>query len=99
LGIELAPDDVIIWEGVFAADLAASLGRTAHAINVVSRESSRRSRFIHVCERRGVPLAHAKSLFASSREERVSEPAARSPAQINLDACQIDSILAKGTAQ
>jgi D,D-heptose 1,7-bisphosphate phosphatase len=98
LGIELAPDDVMIWEGVFAADLAASLGRNAYAINVVSSEGRRHSRFMHVCERRGLPLAHAKSLFASAREERVPEPTTRSPSQINLDACQIDSILAKGTA-
>jgi hypothetical protein len=89
----------MIWEGVFAADLAASLDRTAHAIDVVSSEGSRHSRFMHACERRGVPLAHANSLFASAREERVSEPATTSAAQINLDACQIDSILARGTAQ
>ena len=97
-GIELAPDEVVIWEGVFAADLAGSLGRTARAINVVSSEGGRHTRFMHVCERRGVPLAQAKSLFASAREDRIPEPAARSPAQINLDACEIDSILAKGTA-
>jgi D,D-heptose 1,7-bisphosphate phosphatase len=96
--IKLAPDEVLIWEGVFAAELAASLGRTAHAINVVSSEAARHARFMHLCERRGVPAARAKSLFAGARQEPVLETSTRSPVQINLDDCQIESILAKGTA-
>ncbi len=98
LEIKLAPDDVLIWEGVFAAELAASLGRTAHTINVVSSEAARHARFMHLCERQGIPAARAKSLFAGARAEQVPEPSTSSPVQINLDACQIESILAKGTA-
>ena len=60
LEIKLAPDEVLIWEGVFAAELAASLGRTAHAINVVSSEAARHARFMHLCERRGIPAARAE---------------------------------------
>ncbi len=98
LEIKLASDEVLIWEGVFAAELAASLGRTAHAINVVSSAASRHARFMHLCERRGIPAPRAKILFAGAREEQVPEPSTRSPVQVNLDACQIESILAKGTA-
>ena len=98
LEIKLAPDEVLIWEGVFAAELAASLGRTAHAINVVSSEAARHERFMHLCERRGIPAARAKSLFARAREDPAPETSMTSPVQINLDACQIESILAKGTA-
>jgi hypothetical protein len=95
LEIKLASDEVLIWEGVFAAGLAESLGRTAHAINVVSSEAARHERFMHLCERRGVPTARAKTLFASAQAQ---EPSTRSPVQINLDACQIQSMLAKETA-
>ena len=98
LEIKLAPDEVLIWEGAFAAELAASLGRTAHAINVVSSEAARHERFMHLCERRGIPAARAKDLFASTREDQVPEPSTGSPVQINLDACQIESIFAKETA-
>jgi histidinol-phosphate phosphatase family protein len=98
LEIKLAPDEVLIWEGAFAAELAASLGRTAHAMNVVSSEAARHARFMHLCERRGVLAARAKSLFANASSEQVPETSTRSPVQINLDACQIESILAKGTA-
>ncbi len=98
LEIKLAPDELLIWEGVFAAELAASLGRTVQTINVVSSEAARHARFMHLCERRGIPPARAKSLFASQREQQVPEPSTSSPMQINLDACQIESILAKGTA-
>ena len=98
LEIKLAPDEVLIWEGVFAAELAASLGRTAHAINVVSSEADRHARFMHLCERRGISAARAKSLFARARENQVPETSETSPVQINLDACQIQSMLAKGTA-
>jgi D,D-heptose 1,7-bisphosphate phosphatase len=98
LEIKLAPDEVMIWEGGFAADLAASLGRDARAIKVVSSEGSRQARFMHVSERHGVRVAHAKNFFASRRQERVPEPTTRLAVEINLDACQIDSILAKGTA-
>ncbi|HEX4157999.1 MAG TPA: HAD-IIIA family hydrolase, partial [Rhizomicrobium sp.] len=98
LEIKLAPDEVLIWEGVFAAELAASLGRTAHAMNVVSSEAARHARFMHLCERRGIPAARAKALFAGARAEQVPETSTKSPVQINLDACQIESILAKGTA-
>jgi hypothetical protein len=98
LQIKLAPDEVLIWEGAFAAELAASLGRTPHAIDVVSSEAARHARFMHLCERRGIPAARAKALFAGARLEQVPETSASSPVQINLDACQIESILAKGTA-
>ena len=98
LEIKLASDEVLIWEGAFAAELAASLGRTAHAMNVVSSEAARHARFMHLCQRRGISAARAKTLFASVREDHVSEPSTRSPVQISLDACQIQSILAKGTA-
>ena len=46
----------------------------------------------------GIPAARAKTLFASAREQQVPEPSTSSPVQINLDDCQIESILAKGTA-
>jgi D,D-heptose 1,7-bisphosphate phosphatase len=95
LEIKLAPDEIVIWEGVFAVELAASLGRTAHAINVVSSEAARHERFMHLCERRGIPAARAKAIFASAQ---VPETSVTSPVQINLDACQIQSTLAKGTA-
>jgi len=98
LEVKLASDEVLIWEGVFAEELAASLGRTAQAIDVVSSEAARHARFTHLCERRGVPAARAKSLFASARAAQAPEPSTRSPVQINLDTCQIESILAKGTA-
>ncbi len=98
LEIKLASDEVLIWEGVFAAELAASVGRTAHAINVVSSEAARHERFMHLCERRGIAPARAKSLFVRAREDQVPETSTRSPVQINLDACQIQSMLAKGTA-
>jgi D,D-heptose 1,7-bisphosphate phosphatase len=98
LEIKLAPDEVVIWEGVFAAELAASLGRTAHAIGVVSSEATRHERFMHLCERRGISAARAKSLFVRAPNERAPETSTRSPVQINLDACQIQSMLAKGTA-
>ena len=98
LEIKLASDEVLIWEGAFAAELAASLGRTAHAINVVSSEAARHERFMHLCERRGISVARAKSLFARAREDQAPERSGTSPVQINLDACQIESILAKGTA-
>jgi hypothetical protein len=83
---------------VFAAELAASLGRTAHAIDVVSSEAARHERFMHLCERRGISAARAKILFARAPDEQVPETSTRSPVQINLDACQIESILAQGTA-
>ncbi len=95
LEIKLASDEILIWEGVFAAELAASLGRTAHTINVVSSEAARYARFMHLCERRGIPMARAKALFASAQ---VPESSTRSPIQISLDTCQIESILAKETA-
>jgi D,D-heptose 1,7-bisphosphate phosphatase len=95
LEIKLAPDEVVIWEGVFAAELAASLDRTAHAVDVVSSEAARHERFIHLCERRGISAARAETLFAGVQ---ATEPSMRSPVQINLDACQIQSMLAKGTA-
>jgi hypothetical protein len=95
LEIKLASEEVLIWEGVFAAELAASLGRTTHAINVVSSEAARHARFMHLCERRGISAARAKALFASAP---VPETSTTSPVQINLDACQIQSMLAKGTA-
>jgi histidinol-phosphate phosphatase family protein len=95
LEIKLASDEILIWEGVFAAELAASLGRTAHTINVVSSEAARHARFTHLCERRGIPMARAKALFASAQ---VPESSTRSPIQISLDACQIEAILAKETA-
>jgi D,D-heptose 1,7-bisphosphate phosphatase len=98
LEIKLAPDEVLIWEGVFAAELAESLGRTAQAINVVSSEAARHERFMHLCERRGISAARAKSLFARAREDQAPERSWTSPVQINLDACQIESILAKETA-
>ncbi len=98
LEIKLAPDEVLIWEGALAAELAASLGRTAHAMNVVSSEAARHARFMHLYERRGIPAARAKSLFVGVRAEQVPETSTSSPVQINLDACQIESILAKGTA-
>jgi D,D-heptose 1,7-bisphosphate phosphatase len=98
LEIKLAPDEVVIWEGVFAAELAASLGRIAHAIDVISSEAARHERFMHLCERRGISVARAKSLFARAPDEQVPETSTRSPVQINLDACQIESILAQGTA-
>ncbi|MBV8798156.1 MAG: HAD-IIIA family hydrolase, partial [Hyphomicrobiales bacterium] len=98
LEIKLTSDEVLIWEGLFAAELAASLGRTAHAFNVVSSEAARHARFMHLCERRGVPAARAKILFASGREQQVSKPPASSLMQINLDDCHIEAILAKGTA-
>jgi len=43
-------------------------------------------------------VARAKSLFARAREDQAPERSGTSPVQINLDACQIESILAKGTA-
>jgi hypothetical protein len=95
LEIKLAPDEVVIWEGVFAAELAESLGRTAPAIDVVSSEAARHERFMHLCERRGISAARAETLFAGAQ---ATEPSMRSPVQINLDACQIQSMLAKGTA-
>jgi D,D-heptose 1,7-bisphosphate phosphatase len=95
LEIKLASDEILIWEGVFAAELAASLGRTAHAIDVVSSEAARHERFMHLYERRGISAARAKSLFAGARADRTLETSTRSPVQINLDACQIQSILAK----
>jgi D,D-heptose 1,7-bisphosphate phosphatase len=98
LEIELASDEVVIWEGVFAAELAASLGRSAHAINVVSSEADRHARFMHLCERRGISATRAKSLFARASQDQVPETSVTSPVQINLDACQIQSMLAKGTA-
>jgi D,D-heptose 1,7-bisphosphate phosphatase len=98
LEMKLAPDEVLIWEGVFAAELAASLGRTAHAINVVSSEAARHERFMHFCERRGISAARAKTLFVRAPDEQVPETSTRSPVQINLDACQIESILAQGAA-
>jgi D,D-heptose 1,7-bisphosphate phosphatase len=98
LEIKLAPDEVVIWEGIFAAELAASLGRTAHAIDVISSEAARHERFIHLCERRGISAARAKSLFVRAPAEQVPETSTESPLQINLDACQIQSMLAKGTA-
>ena len=96
--MKVAPDEVLIWEGVFAAELAASLGRTAHAINVVSSEAARHERFMHFCERRGISAARAKTLFVRAPDEQVPETSTRSPVQINLDACQIESILAQGAA-
>ena len=98
LEIKLAPDEVLIWEGVFAVELAASLGRTEQAINVVSSEAARHARFMHLCERRGISADRANSLFASTRGEQVPETSTSSPVQINLDTCQIQSILAKETA-
>jgi D,D-heptose 1,7-bisphosphate phosphatase len=98
LEIKLAPDEVVIWEGMFAAEFAASLGRTAHAIHVVSSEAARHERFMHLCERRGISAARAKSLFVRAPTEQVPETSTESPVQINLDACQIQSMLAKGTA-
>ena len=98
LEMKLAPDEVLIWEGVFAAALAASVGRTAQAIDVVSSEAARHERFMHLCERRGIAAARAKSLFVRSREDQVPQTSTRSPVQINLDACQIQSMLAKETA-
>jgi hypothetical protein len=53
---------------------------------------------MHLCERRGIPAAGAKALFGGAGQEQVPEPSASSPMQINLDDCQIESILAKGTA-
>ena len=97
LEIKLAPDEVLIWEGVFAAELAECLCRTAHAINVVSSEAARHERFMHLCERRGISATRAKSLFIRAPAEQVPETPTRSPVQINLDACQIQSMLAKGT--
>jgi hypothetical protein len=67
-------------------------------MHVVSSESSRHARFMHLCERRGIPAARAKGLFAGARAEQVPETSTSSPVQINLDDCQIESILAKGTA-
>ena len=96
LEIKLASDEVLIWEGVFAAELAAALGRTAHAIDVVSSEAARHERFMHLCERRGISAARAKSLFAGARADQAPETSMISPVQINLDACQIQSILTKG---
>ena len=96
--IKLALDEILIWEGAFAAELAASLGRTAHAMNVVSSEAARHARFMHLCERRRVPATRAKSLFAGARAGQVPETSTTSPVRINLDDCQIESILAKGTA-
>ena len=55
LEMKLASDEVVIWEGVFAVELAASVGRTAHAVNVVSSEAARHERFMHLCERRAFP--------------------------------------------
>ena len=98
LEIKLAPDEVLIWEGLLAAELAAALGRPAHAINVVSSEAARHARFMHLCQRRGIPAARAKSLFAAARQEQVPDTSTSSPVQISLDACQIESVLAKGTA-
>jgi D,D-heptose 1,7-bisphosphate phosphatase len=98
LEMKLAPDEVLIWEGVFAAALAASVGRTAQAIDVVSSEAARHERFMHLCERRGISAARAKSLFVRARAEQAPEPSTRSPVQINLDACQIQSTRAKETA-
>ena len=66
LKIKLAPDEIVIWEGLFAAELAASLGRSAHAINVVSSEAARHARFMHLCERRGIPAARAESSLCRS---------------------------------
>jgi hypothetical protein len=98
LEIKLAPDEVLIWEGVFAAELAASLGRSAHAIDVASSEVARHARFMHLCERRGISAARAKSLFAGARADQTPETSMTSPVQISLDACQIESMLARGTA-
>jgi D,D-heptose 1,7-bisphosphate phosphatase len=98
LEIKLTSDEVLIWEGALATELAASLGRTAYAINVVSSEAARHARFMHLCQRRGISAARVKSLFARACEEHVPETSTRSPVQISLDACQIQSILAKGTA-
>jgi D,D-heptose 1,7-bisphosphate phosphatase len=98
LEIKLTSDEVLIWEGALATELAASLGRTAYAINVVSSEAARHARFMHLCQRRGISAARVKSLFARARKEHVPETSTRSPVQISLDACQIQSILAKGTA-
>jgi hypothetical protein len=98
LEIKLAPDEVVIWEGVFAAELAESLGRTAHAINVVSSEAARHERFMHLCQRRGISAARAKSLFVRAPAEQVPETSTGSLVQVNLDACQIQSMVAKGTA-
>ena len=96
LEMKLASDEVVIWEGVFAVELAASVGRTAHAVNVVSSEGARHERFMHLCERRGdLRAARARISFASAQ---APETSTRSPVQVNLDACQIESILAKGTA-
>jgi D,D-heptose 1,7-bisphosphate phosphatase len=96
--IKLASDEILIWEGVFAAQLAASLGRTDHAIDVVSAEADRHARFMRLCERRGLSAARTESLSAGAREGEVSEASRTSPVQISLDACQIQSILAQGTA-
>jgi D,D-heptose 1,7-bisphosphate phosphatase len=96
LEIKPAPGEVLIWEGVFAAELAESLGRAAHAINVVSSEAARHERFMHLCERRGLSAARAKSLFVRAPEDQVPGTSMTSPVQINLDACQIQSILTKG---
>ena len=96
LEIKLAPDELVIWEGVFAGELADSLGRTAHTIEVVSSEAARHERFMHLCERRGIPAGRAKSLFIRAPAEQAPETSTRSSVQINLDACQIQSILPKG---
>ena len=77
LEIKLASDEILIWEGVFAAELAASLGRTAHAINVVSSEAARHARFMHLCERRGISAARAKALFASAHGSGTIDEIAR----------------------
>jgi D,D-heptose 1,7-bisphosphate phosphatase len=96
LEIKLASDEILIWEGMFAAELAASLGRADHAINVVSSEADRHARFMRLCQRRGLSAARAESLSAGAREGEGPETSMTSPVQINLDACQIQSILTKG---
>jgi hypothetical protein len=85
LEIKLASDEVMIWEGVFAAGLAESLGRTAHAINVVSSEAARHERFMQLCERRGISAAREK-VSLSARAKTAFQNQRRSPMQISLDA-------------
>ena len=98
LEIKLSPDEVLLWEGAFAAEVAASLGRTAHTMKVVAGEAARHARFMHSCERRRIPAARAESLFAGARAELFPEASKRSPVRINLDACYVGSIQAKGAA-
>lgn len=96
--IVLHRDEIVIWEGVVAVELANRVGLAAWSVHMETDEIARRARFVHYETRRGNGAEASAAIFAA-REQDEHEPiralANRAAFRFNLDNAFVPSPVAR----